>query len=223
MLLPPSSTPSSHPRTPLPSLSPSGIKIDPHTPRPAPGRPPLSVLIAESRSGSRESSKVLRAAGQQTTSAPSVRRHRRSQASSNTHTRPNSKGNRRHHSDCGSRCRPLAERRFAEPGQPSPPTSESAPLLGQTRHSSRIRISPPSLGAGQIYTAPSHAAAHLFQGFLLGEMPRPSFASGRAPGNATGNAGGDTGLLLNILDGVSYGMIIFPATGIFAGFWRYRP
>jgi len=26
------------------------------------------------------------------------------------------------------------------------------------------------------------------------------------------------GLLLNILDGVSYGMIIFPATGIFAGF-----
>ena len=26
------------------------------------------------------------------------------------------------------------------------------------------------------------------------------------------------GLLLNILDGVSYGMIVFPASGVFAGF-----
>ena len=196
----------------------SGIIIDPPTPRAIPGPSALSVLIAESRAGSRESSKSPTRDGsaenvsEERPSAPAIAsvldQTCKDQMETKDSTPAATPG--RH---------PQVQRPISDSREISPPTSESAPLLARTHHPVLYtHISPPESPPRK---SKPHLLVRLHSSFKVSRWKKGAvLPSPRAMCLETLQVlpAVILGLLLNILDGVSYGMIIFPATGVFAGF-----
>jgi hypothetical protein len=200
-----SSRPTTHTASPpsneVRSPSPNPLKIEPSTPRTLTGPSALSVLIAESRAGSREASRSP------TQGAVNGSPERMSIGRNQTDTFDRWQGR-----DDSVQSRPHIHGRTSEESEPS--VSETAPLLVSRRHHSipvsySINASPP---------APPHFSnskksrwtrvSTLMRHFVL---PSSHDVLNAIPAVVLG-------LLLNILDGISYGMIVFPASGVFAGF-----
>lgn len=181
-------------------LSPSPLKIEPSTPKTITGPSALSVLIAESRAGSREAS---RSPTQGTVNGSPERMpngHRQINACEMWNARVDS-----------FRSPPHIDRQTSRESEHS--VSETAPLLVSHRHRSAppytVNPSPPMAphflnSTKSRWTRMSTLKQHF-------SPPSPRDALNTIPAVVLG-------LLLNILDGVSYGMIVFPASGVFAGF-----
>ena len=201
---PPHPTPSFVSSPPREFHSPSPLKIEPSTPRAVVGPSALSVLIAESRATSREPSRsptegLANGSPECRSTSPNVL----------THKEAREQHQRR---DDSIRQYPDTQRRTS--GMRSPSVSETTPLLVSCKHhtfpvSYAPIASPPvtpnlSTPAKSRWTRMSSLKQHF-------SPPSPRDALRAIPAVVLG-------LLLNILDGVSYGMIVFPAAGVFAGF-----
>ena len=208
LLSPPSTSLATHPS--------SEIKIDPSTPRTTPGPSALSVLIAESRAGCPESSMSPPRGGSSEKVSPE-RPSAPATARVLDHTRKDQTATEDNTSTATPRRCPQVQHLISDPRETVPPTSESAPLLGRTHHPIPYTYtSPPALPPRKL-----DLLARLYSAFNVSrwvERPVPRSPCAVLRETLPTVPAVILGLLLNILDGVSYGMIIFPATGVFSGF-----
>jgi sulfate permease, SulP family len=188
------------PPTPREVHSPSPLMIEPSTPRAVSGPSALSVLIAESRAGSREAS---RSPTRGITNASPGRISTISNVLEQNYEQQQIE-------DDSIRHRPQIQKRTSVASQPS--VSDTTPLLvSRTGQTGPVFPQTSPLVSPHCLTLPKSRWAR------MPTLKQPMFLA--SPGDVfRAMPAVVLGLLLNILDGVSYGMIVFPASGVFSGF-----